>query len=168
MVGCRSHSLSDSTPAVRSVDLAALQNHLISSLYDNEYLVFPMRPGRGSPNTFLTVQIDSASYAEQAETLYVQGQILESVTSEPMADVLLMIGNLQQREGRLISADSRRPPTPSYYYRMIPQYEDTTDSEGRFRIHARIDTSSSLMIAQKGYHIKLYNVGRLVDSLRTK
>ncbi len=99
--------------------------------------------------------------------LYVQGQILESETSEPMADVLLMVGNLQRREGQIID-DSGRPPMPGYHYQMLPHYRDTTDSEGRFRIHARIDSSSSLMIARKGYYIELYDVWRLVDSSRTR
>ncbi len=165
MVGCRYSSLSGNGTTPRCIDLAELQDPSISCTYVDQSILLPSRPGSG--RRFLRTHIDSASYAQGLQILYVNGQVLESDSSNVIAGALIMIGTLQRREGQIISAD-RRPPTPSYHYQMIPQYEDTTDTEGRFRLSVRIDSASSLMIARKGYYIELYNVGRLVDSLRTK
>jgi hypothetical protein len=44
---------------------------------------------------------------------------------------------------------------------MVPDFEDSTDSKGRFAICAKIGRQSSLMIAKDGFFIELYEVGEL-------
>jgi len=136
-----------------------------SYAYFGDYLSLPIRPS-GISN-FIDVTFDSASYVDSTRMLCLSGQVMEYGSRKYMSGVQVVVGTFLRLQGQLIQNDTTRP-TPAPHFRMVPEYEDSTDSEGRFSLCTRIDSSSSLMIATKGYYLELYKVGKLVDSAWTQ
>ena len=138
------------------VDLESLQALLESYLYFGDYGFLAMGSGLG--NGSLRVTIDSATFTESTSMLCAKGTVAESRSADRIQGAQVVVGIVQQFESRIIDK-SRNPPTLSHHYRITPHHENTTDSEGRFALCAKIDSASSLMIASQSFFVKLYNVG---------
>ena len=162
LAGCIRPS-SDGGKSIRVIDLESFHNLSRSYSYVGEYSFISIRPSRGDDNHFLRVTIDSASFNESANMICVAGRVMNTTREIPLENVQVLAGKVQEHSARIIGND-RRPPVPAVIYRMTPDFNDSTDSEGRFAICTKIDRESSLMIAKKNFFIEVYEVGKLVDS----
>lgn len=163
---CHTYTQSGGNTDIKVVVLESLQDPSKPYIYVGDYGFLPMGAGPGS--RFLRVTIDSATFTESTSMLCVNGMVAESQNGERIEGAQAVVGTVQQFEGRIIDG-SGKPPTPGPpIYHIVPRRETTTDNSGKFSLCAKIDSASSLMIANRNYFIELYEVGRLVDSTWAK
>jgi len=162
---CVPRSLSTVTPDRSAIALEALADSAREYHYFEDYEFVQMRLGRGSH--FLQVRFDSAMFFDSTQMLCFSGQVMQYGDTVGIQGAQVVVGTVIRYDGQITSARDSSMPRPIDYFEIIPQYEDTTDSNGRFALCAEIGSTSSLLIANKGFQFYLYRVGNLADSSRT-
>src|SRR5690606_11049323 len=125
----------------------------------------PLRPWRDG--RFLDVRFDSTLFNNGTRVLCINGQVMQYGDTVGSPGVQIIVGTVMRREAQVIN-NSGMPPVTGDYFWVAPNYENITDSQGRFSLCAKIDSSSSLLIASDSYYLELYKVGKLVDSAWTQ
>jgi len=157
--------ISDQGKIARVVDLRPLWDSTKPYVYSSEY--YFMQVGAGPGSRFLETHFDSAIFTQNSSMLCVSGRVAEYGSTTYMKGVQVIVGTILRHQGQILRNDNS-PPIPMYHYQIVPLSEDTTDSQGRFSLCAKIDSSSSLLIASNSYYLELYKVGKLVDSAWTQ